>query len=46
MFVVSLLDLGGCYADVFLRSAVPASDILEIWRPGDPAYNRYPHLPT
>jgi hypothetical protein len=46
VFVASLLDLGGCYVDVFLRSAVPASDILEIWQPGDPAYNRYPHLPT
>ncbi len=46
VFVASLLDLGGCYADVFLRSAVPASDILEIWQPGDPSYNRYPHLPT
>jgi len=30
---------------VFMSGPVPAEDIVAIWRPGDPDYDRHPTLP-
>jgi hypothetical protein len=40
MFVDALLGTEHRVADVLLRTAVPAGDILAIWQPGDPSTRR------
>jgi hypothetical protein len=46
LFVGILLGTRDNYADVFLQTAVPASDIIDIWQPGHPEYNRLSNLPS
>jgi hypothetical protein len=46
VFVGTVLRLPGRYGDVLFRPPVPASDILDLWHPGDPEYDRHPGLPT
>lgn len=46
LFVGLLLGTRGNYADVFLESSIPASDVIAIWQPGHPEYDRLPRLPA
>ena len=43
LFVGILLGTRGNYAAVF---PVPPSDIIDIWQPGRPEYDRLPGLPS
>jgi hypothetical protein len=45
MFVATVLGLEHRVADVFLRQAVPAEDVLEVWQPGHAEYDRHLKLP-
>lgn len=45
LFVATLLDMGSRSADVRLRSPVAPEDILDIWQPGHPEYDRHQHVP-
>jgi hypothetical protein len=45
LFVGAVLDTEGRGADVFYRAAVPPEDVLEIWQPGHPEYDRNEGLP-
>jgi hypothetical protein len=43
-FVGAVLALD-VWADVHVQVTVPPEDILRVWRPGDPQYDRHPELP-
>jgi hypothetical protein len=45
IFVGSLLGLTGCSADVHYREPVPGTDIIAVWQPGQPEYDRHIDLP-
>jgi len=44
LFVGKLLGMSE-HADVHYRQSVAGSDIVAIWQPGDPDYDRHPQLP-
>jgi hypothetical protein len=46
LFVATLLGLRRRGADVFYRDDVPGEDILDIWVPGQPQYDRHRELPA
>lgn len=45
VFVGRLLDLGDLGADVFYRKPVLPEQIIDIWQPGHPEYERHKDLP-
>lgn len=45
LFVGRLLHLEDLGADVFYRDAIPPANIVAIWRPGHPEYDRHVELP-
>jgi hypothetical protein len=45
LFVGTLLGTEQTWADVHLRAPVLSGDILEIWQPGHPEYDRHADLP-
>jgi hypothetical protein len=46
LFVATLLGLRHRGADVFYRDDVPGEDVLDIWVPGNPQYDRHRELPV
>ncbi len=44
-FVATFLRLQNIGADVFYRTSVPPEQIVDIWQPGHPSYDRYAGLP-
>ena len=45
VFVGRLLGTERPAADIFYKEAVPAADVVGVWQPGDPEYDRHPALP-
>jgi hypothetical protein len=45
VFVGRLLGTERPAADVFYKEAVPANDVVDVWQPGDPEYERHQALP-
>lgn len=45
LFVGAVLRTQGTYGEVHLARGVPAPDILGVYQPGDPEYDRYAGLP-
>ena len=45
LFVGAVLGLEGLSADVFYHEPVAARDVIAIWQPGNPEYDRHPELP-
>jgi hypothetical protein len=46
LFIGTLLGTDLTWGDVFLRSAVSPGDVLDIWQPGHPEYDRHGGLPA
>lgn len=44
-FVGRWLDLQGQGAEAHFFNAIPPDQIIDIWQPGHPKYDRYPELP-
>jgi hypothetical protein len=45
LFVGSYLGLERSWSDVLYRADVPGHQIVDVWRPGDAEYDRFPELP-
>jgi hypothetical protein len=45
LFAGTLAGTEQRWADVFLRSSIPPTDIMDIWQPGDSNYDRHDELP-
>jgi hypothetical protein len=45
VFVGRLLGTERAAADVFYKEALPADDVVDVWQPGDPEYDRHLALP-
>lgn len=45
LFVGKLLNTKGSAADVFYRKKVPPDDVLALWQPGHPEYDRHSEFP-
>ena len=45
VFVGRLLDVEANYADVHYFTEVPPENVVEIWQPGHPEYDRHAELP-
>jgi hypothetical protein len=45
LFVGRLLELPHCWAVLQIRRSVPTQDVLAIWQPGHPEYDRHRELP-